>query len=64
MGLDRKESAVDGSSPDRLPETLPAMEIKDNTPGSLALAEYKLKLDVWWKETRAVIVRKFEELEN
>lgn len=64
MSLDRKQSAADGSSPDRLPDTLPALDLKGDTPGSLALADYKLKLDLWWRDTRAVIVRKFEELEN
>jgi hypothetical protein len=64
MSLDRKPSALSGSSPDVIPETLPTLELKGDTPGSLALADYKLKLDVWWRDVRAVLARKFEELEN
>ena len=64
MVIERKPSASTGTSPSRLPETLPELEVSSDTPGSLLLKDYKEKLDVWWRETRAAIERKFEELES
>lgn len=64
MTLERKQSARTGDSPGGIPETLPELDLIGDTPGSLALAEYKLKLDVWWRDTRAAIDRELKDLRD
>jgi len=64
MTLERKQSAKTGDSPGGIPETLPELDIYGDTPGSKALADYKLKLDVWWRDTRASIERELKDLRD
>lgn len=64
MPLERKQSAKKGDSPGAIPETLPELDLPSDTPGSRALRDYKQKLDVWWRDTRAAIDRELKDLRD
>lgn len=64
MSLERKQSAKTGDSPGVIPETLPDLDAVGDTPGVRALADYKQKLDIWWRDTRDAINRELKDLRD
>ena len=62
--IDRKPTAVAKESTVKLPETLPELISTSDSKVSGELVAYKELLDVWWKDTREVINRNFEAIND